>query len=277
MAAISTPHGRQLAGPAATPRANVLGVGIHAVNLPMALELTERLLVQGRQAYICLSGVHGVMQALDDLEFRAILNSAYLNLPDGMPTVWVGKMQRQRSMDRVFGPDFMLALCDKSQEKGWTHYLYGGDVGIAEKLAASLLRLFPALKIVGAETPPFRPLTESEECDFRSRLQALHPHIVWVGISTPKQERFMARHLPSVHAQLMVGVGAAFDFHSGRIKDAPAWMKVTGLQWLHRLGQDPGRLWKRYLYNNPRFVYHSALQFWRPEKYELAPRINGGR
>jgi N-acetylglucosaminyldiphosphoundecaprenol N-acetyl-beta-D-mannosaminyltransferase len=161
----------------------------------------------------------------------------------------------------------MLELCRRSVQHGFRHFLYGGVPGVAEELARRLTLRVPGLKIVGTYTPPFRPLNEEEESNLRSQVAACRPDIFWVGLSTPKQEKFMAQYLDTLDTKLMIGVGAAFDIHTGRITDAPQWMKIGGLQWLHRLIQEPRRLWKRYLLNNPRFVLLIALQLAGIRKY----------
>jgi N-acetylglucosaminyldiphosphoundecaprenol N-acetyl-beta-D-mannosaminyltransferase len=204
--------------------------------------------------------VHGVMEARRDAEFRRILNRALLNAPDGMPMTWVGWMQGFREMDRVFGPDFMAAVCRLSVERGYRHFLYGGKPGVAERLSAALQAGFPGLKVAGTFTPPFGELTEEQEKEICRRVREAKAEIVWVGLSTPKQERFMARYAERLGAPLLAGVGAAFDYHTGLIRDCPRWMKRAGLQWAHRLAQDPKRLWRRYLRNNPAFLWHIALQ-----------------
>lgn len=252
------------------PRANVLGVGIHAITMKAAIARIAAALKMGEKGYVCVTGVQGVMEAQRDAAFKAILNRSLLNTPDGMPTVWVGWMQGYRRMGRVFGPDLMLRACEWSVGEGYTHFLYGGAEGVAETLRQVLLRKFPGLKIVGTYTPPFRPLTSEEETELRARISALKPDIIWVGISTPKQERFMAEQIQKLNTKLMFGVGAAFDYHTGRIKDAPEWMKSAGLQWLNRLYQEPRRLWKRYLLRNPQFIFAITRQLLGLSKDELA-------
>ena len=251
------------------PRANVLGVGVHATNMPEVLTVFQRAIEERIRGYVCVTGVHGIMEAQKNPAFRSILNSSLLTTPDGMPTVWVGKRQGHLQMRRVFGPEMMLEVCAMSVDKGYTHFLYGGTEGVAEQLKASLLHKFPGLRIVGTCTPPFRPLNEAEREGLKSRISSLKPDIFWVGLSTPKQERFMAEYLPQLDTLVMVGVGAAFDVHTGRIQDAPQWMKTTGLQWLHRLAQEPRRLWRRYLYNNPRFVLKMTSQLLGLSKHPL--------
>jgi len=247
--------------------ANVLGVNVSAIDLSRAVEMADRWIASENCGYICVTGVHGVMEAQSDSEFRHILNHAFLNTPYGMPMSWVGRLQGFSQMDRVFGPDFMVSLCRLSVEKNYRHFLYGGDLGVAKLLKEKLESRFPGLQIVGTYTPPFRNLTAVEEEEIFCRLRESKPHILWVGLSTPKQERFMARYIDRLQVPLLVGVGAAFDYHTGRISDSSDWIKRMGLQWIHRLLQDPGRLWKRYLKNNPAFVWNITLQTLKLKQY----------
>jgi N-acetylglucosaminyldiphosphoundecaprenol N-acetyl-beta-D-mannosaminyltransferase len=241
-------------------RANVLGVGVHAIDLSSAADVIESAVYEGRKGYICATGVHGVMEAQRDPRFRTILNQALLVTPDGTPTVWIGRIQGHSTMQRVFGPDLMLEVCRRSAGTGIRHFFYGGKPGIAVELAESLRRRFPGLKVAGTFTPPFRPLEPSEQLSLERQLETARPDIVWVGLSTPKQERFMADNFRRLPCKIMIGVGAAFDIHTGHVKDAPKWIKDTGLQWAHRLCQEPGRLWKRYLVNNSAFLVAIGLQ-----------------
>lgn len=211
------------------------------------------------------------MEAQRDPTLLSLFANALLVVPDGMPTVWMGHLQGLREMERVFGPDMMLAIARRSELTGWSHFLCGGADGVAEKLRTVLIRRFPSINITGTYTPPFRRLTDEEESTLIRTIDRLRPDIVWVGLSTPKQERFMAEYLPSLNTTLMVGVGAAFDFHTGRIKDSPQWLKRSGLQWLHRLLQEPSRLWQRYLVNNPQFIFQAGLQLAGLRQYILPP------
>jgi N-acetylglucosaminyldiphosphoundecaprenol N-acetyl-beta-D-mannosaminyltransferase len=240
--------------------ADVLGVEVSAVDLEQAVDLADQWVMAGKPGYICMTGVHGVMEAKSDPDFRGILNRAVLNAPDGMPMTWVGRLQGFRAMDRVFGPDFMAAVCALSLKRGYRHFLYGGKPGVAQLLEAALKRRFPGINVAGTYTPPFGALAPAQEEEICKLVREAKPHIVWVGLSTPKQERFMARFAERLLAPLLVGVGAAFDFHSGLIRDCPHWVKRAGLQWTHRLMQDPRRLWRRYLRNNPAFLWHIAQQ-----------------
>ena len=236
------------------PRCNILGVGVHAIAMDDAVRTMEEAVRTGGKGYVCVTGVHGISEAQRDPYLRSILNDALLNVPDGMPTVWVGHWYGHAAMDRVYGPDLMLEVCRVSTEKGYTHFLYGGKEGVAEELAAALQARFPGLRVVGTYTPPFRPLSEQERTELRARVAEVRPDFFWVGLSTPKQERFMAEFYDELDTRVMCGVGAAFDLHTGHMQDAPSWMKRAGLQWFHRMLQEPRRLGRRYLVNNPRFV-----------------------
>ena len=248
-------------------RVNVLGVGISALNLDSARDAVAWALAKKAKGYICVTGVHGVMEAQADESFRGILNRAFLNTPDWMPMVWTGRMRGFRTMGRVYGPDLMLLICDFTRAQGHTHFFYGGGDGVAQELKTRLDAKFPGLKIVGTYTPPFRPLTAAEETELVRTVNSLRPDIIWVGLSTPKQERFMAQYSAKLDATLMFGVGAAFDFHAGRVRQAPRWMQRNGLEWLFRLGCEPRRLWRRYLKNNPLFVWRMFCQMSGLKKY----------
>ena len=248
-------------------RANVLGVSVSAISMTDAVYYTDMLLQGNSQGYVCVTGVHGVMEAQTDERFRSILNSSFLTTPDGMPTVWVGRLQGFTNMTRVSGPEYMLEICKLSVERGYKNFLFGGKPGVAEDLKKSLTDRFPGLQITGTYTPPFRPLNREEESDLENRLREAQADILWCGISTPKQERFMAQYCGKLPVKLMVGVGAAFDIHSGNSKDAPEWVKDAGMHWFVRLLRDPKRLAGRYLKNNPRFLWKIGLQLCGVRKY----------
>jgi N-acetylglucosaminyldiphosphoundecaprenol N-acetyl-beta-D-mannosaminyltransferase len=242
------------------PRINVLGVGISAIDMEDAIRLSDSLIRTNGRAYVCVTGVHGVMEAQSDQALRSILNRSFMTTPDGMPLVWIGRLQGRSRMRRVYGPDYMVDMCRFSVVRGYRHFLYGGSEGVAERLSAELTRRVPGLQIVGTYTPPFRPLSSTEGAELAALVAQAKPDVFWVGLSTPKQEQFMAHYLDTLDVKLMVGVGAAFDIHTGGIKDAPPWLKSAGLQWLHRLAQEPRRLWRRYLINNPKFIWSIGLQ-----------------
>jgi N-acetylglucosaminyldiphosphoundecaprenol N-acetyl-beta-D-mannosaminyltransferase len=252
-----------------TNRVNVLGVGISVLNLPAALAAIAAAVRARRKGYICVTGVHGVMEAQADPAFKKILNAAFLCTPDGMPMVWAGKIDGHQQMRRVYGPDLMLDVCAWSETSGAKHFFYGGADGVAELLAQKLREKFPKLQVAGTFTPPFRALNEIEVGDLQKRISESKPDIFWVGLSTPKQEKFMAEFLPRLDATLMIGVGAAFDFHSGRVRQAPRWMQRSGLEWFYRLCREPRRLAKRYFRNNPLFVLKFFGQLAGLKKYPL--------
>lgn len=250
-------------------RANVLGVGLSATSLSDAANDLLDLAENGGRGYVCVTGVHGVSEAQNDATFRAILNRAFLNVPDGMPMSWVGWAQGYREMDRVYGPDLMLTILERSVPLGHTHFFYGGKEGVADLLAEKLARRFPGLKIAGTHCPPFRPLNPEEKSELQTRVAGCKPDFFWIGLSTPKQERCAAEFAQLLDAKIFLAVGAAFDFHAGKVSQAPRWMQRAGLEWFYRLCTEPKRLWRRYLVNNPLFVYRIFLQLSGLRKYQL--------
>lgn len=240
--------------PPAIPRFHVLGVALHAMNLSIATATVLAALRERRKGYVCVTGVHGVSEAQEDAAFRRILNAAFLNTTDGMPLVWLGRRALGPEVERVYGPDLMLEIFRATQATGHRHFLYGGAPGVAAELKTKLEARFPGVVIAGTHCPPFRALNAAEEAALIAQVRAARPDIIWVGLSTPKQERFMAEYLPKLDTTLMFGVGAAFDFHAGRVPQAPRWMQRAGLEWFYRMCREPRRLARRYLVNNPLFV-----------------------
>ena len=204
--------------------------------------------------YICVRDVHGVVRCQEDFELRQIHNSAGLVVPDGMPLVWLSRLAGHRLVERVYGPDLMLAALAEGLKRGWRHYFYGGTQGVANRLAETLKESYPGLRVAGTLCPPFRPLTVDEDQLAVEAINESKAEIVWVGLSTPKQERWMAAHDGRVTAPVLIGVGAAFDFNSGVKRQAPRWMQRGGLEWLFRMLTEPRRLGPRYLKYNPQFV-----------------------
>jgi len=245
--------------PDKSQRVDVLGVGISALNLESAKKTILERLQRREKGYICVTGVHGVIEAQDDSRFRNILNQSFLTTPDGMPMVWISWLQKHHEVDRVYGPDLMLEMAQATQDGKYTHFLYGGRPGIAELLQKRLEERYPGIRIVGSYTPPFGPLSPEQEGELRERFRQLKPDVTWVGLSTPKQERFMSDYLPKLDTTVMCGVGAAFDFHSKVVKQAPRWIQRSGFEWLYRTFQEPRRLFFRYLRNNTRFLWRYAL------------------
>ncbi|MDP9380086.1 MAG: WecB/TagA/CpsF family glycosyltransferase [Chloroflexota bacterium] len=235
-------------------RHSILGVCVSALDMAQTLRTIEGWIADRQPNYVCVSNVHSVMECYRDPELRRIHNNAGMVTPDGMPLVWLLQRRLSRKVERVYGPDLMLELCQLSVERGYTHFLYGGEEGVLDLLSANLRRRFPGLRIVGAYSPPFRPLSPAEDEEVMRLISEANPDIVWVGLGMPKQERWMAAHVDRLKAPVLIGVGAAFDFHAGVKRQAPRWMQRNGLEWSFRLMTEPRRLWRRYLKNNPLFV-----------------------
>lgn len=231
----------------------VLDVQVDAITLADAVAWCARHVSERDPSYVCVANVHVVMEAHRDASFRDLVNAAGLTTPDGMPLVWLGR-RRYPETDRVYGPDLMLALCAEASGRGWRVYFHGGGPGVADALAAEMRRRHPGLIVAGADSPPFRPLTTEEDAAVADAINLARADVVFVGLGCPKQERWMAVNRSRLTAPVLVGVGAAFDFHTGRVRQAPRWMMAAGLEWLFRLLQEPRRLWRRYLLYNPLFV-----------------------
>jgi len=257
------------------PRTDVLGVGVSIVNMDDAIRLSESVIRSRDRGYVCVTDVHGIIEAQSDTAFREILNRSIMTTPDGMPLVWVGRIQGHDRIRRVYGPDFLLEMCRVSVKCEYRHFFFGGKPGVANRLALELSKKFPGLQVVGTYAPPFRPLNPSEEQELEAIVAQAKPDVFWVGLGSPKQEQFMAQYCGRLEAKLMVGVGAAFDIHSGNVKEAPPWLKATGLQWLHRLIQEPRRLWRRYLNCVPNFIWMIGLQFLGVRRPSLGPELPG--
>jgi N-acetylglucosaminyldiphosphoundecaprenol N-acetyl-beta-D-mannosaminyltransferase len=248
---------------------DVLGVRVDAFQIPEVIEQME-FWIQRRAAgyYIAVTGMHGVMEAHHDPIFSGILNAADLIVPDGMPLVWLGRARGFDIRRRVYGPELMLEFCAQTAVKGYRHFFYGGAPGVAEQLAQSLRARFPQLCVAGAYSPPFRNLTLAEDREIAKRIRAAAPDVLWVGLSTPKQEHWMHTHRDRVGVPVLVGVGAAFDIHAGIKKQAPRWMRESGLEWLFRLAQEPRRLWRRYLLFGSEFVWNVSRELLRVRNRE---------
>ncbi len=213
----------------------------------------------GQSRYVCVANVHTAMESYDSAAFRNVTDQADLVVPDGMPLVWASRLLWSRGQQRVYGPDLTLDICARAAQEGTPVALYGGTNETLEALTRRLLDRFPGLQFVCRISPLFRPLTEEEDAAYTRQLVESGARIIFVGIGCPKQERWMAAHKGRIPA-VMIGVGAAFDFLSGRVRQAPAWMQRAGLEWLFRLAMEPKRLWWRYFKHNPRFVLLFALQ-----------------
>ncbi|MBZ0263665.1 WecB/TagA/CpsF family glycosyltransferase [bacterium] len=242
------------------PRTNILGVNVCAVNPAQVLQIVDQQLEINRPHYICVTGVHGIMESFRDHSIKRIHNHADLVVPDEMSLVWLNWLHGRRQARLVYGPDLMRDLCEHSPKKGYRHFFYGGRKGIAQKLADRMQKRFPDLQIAGTFTPPFRPLTESEREKLFNRIENSEADIIWVGLSTPKQEIWLAEMQQHLTQGVMIGVGAAFDFHTGTISQAPKWMQLIGMDWFYRLLKEPGRFAKSYQAHHPQFLYYIALQ-----------------
>jgi N-acetylglucosaminyldiphosphoundecaprenol N-acetyl-beta-D-mannosaminyltransferase len=227
-------------------RVNILGVLVSAIGMQRALQIIDAWVTNRERHYVTVTPAHAVMDAYKDPELRRVFNHSGLTTPDGMAIVWILKLRGYRNVSRVYGPDLMLEVCRAGLAQGYRHFLYGGGIGVAAALAEKLRARLPGLRIVGTHTPPFRELTEEEDRQVIELTNACNPDIVWVGLSTPKQERWMTAHRGGLEAPVLIGVGAAFDFLSGHKPQAPRWMQRGGLEWLFRLATEPRRLWPRY-------------------------------
>jgi len=249
------------------PGFRVVGVRVDAVQLPEAVARIKRWIDNHENGkYVAVTGMHGVAESRQDPRFREILNQAALVVPDGMPLVWLGRWHGHSLRRRVTGSELMLAFCRETGPQP-RHFFYGGAPGVAEDLARQLHEQFN-ITVAGTYTPPFRPLSQAEEADLTSQVQAAAPDVLWVGLSTPKQERWMSDHHLKLNVPVILGVGAAFDMNSGRLKRAPAWMRESGLEWFYRLLSEPRRLWRRYLVTIPQSVWSISLELFHFRKFE---------
>jgi N-acetylglucosaminyldiphosphoundecaprenol N-acetyl-beta-D-mannosaminyltransferase len=262
MPSLLRPEGKTLA-----PTYSVLGVPVHCVQIPDVIaEMESWIASRQRTRYIAITGMHGVSESRRDSCFREILKSASLVVPDGMPLVWLARWHGLPIDRRVCGSDLMKAFCQQTGNR-YRHFFYGGGAGVAQDLAQRLNDRHN-ITVAGTYTPPFRPLTSDEEKDVVARVQATAPDVMWIGLSTPKQEHWMYDHRDKFLVPAMLGVGAAFDFNSGKLQRAPTWMGDMGLEWLFRLLVEPGRLWKRYLVTIPSALLSVSLEIFRLKKFD---------
>ncbi len=233
---------------------DILGQPISAITMDEALHILERWVNRRASQFVAVCDVHSLMRAVDSTQHADALRQAGMVVADGKPVALVGRLKGHREMRQVCGPELMLKVMAQSAEKGWTHYFYGGAEGVADDLAERMRAAYPGVNIVGTECPPFRALTPDEKRTAAQRIQATGAHFVWVGLGCPKQEQWMLENTHRLPGQILIGVGAAFDFHTGRVSRAPKWLRDAGLEWLHRLASNPRRLWRRYCVLAPRFV-----------------------
>ena len=242
-------------------RVNILGVGVSSVNMNAALEHIERKLETRDPMYIVAAPVHCIMECLRNEGLRRIYNAAGMVIPDGRPTTWICRLMGYVDVEQVRGPDLMLSACKRFVNRRCRHFFYGGwPPEVVDQLASNLKERIPGIQIVGTFAPPFRPLTAEEDAAIVKVINDAQPDIVWVGLGTTKEHLWTATHLGKISAPVMAGVGAAFDFHSGRKSEAPRWMVRAGLEWFFRVLTEPRRLGPRYLKDNPVFVWNILLQ-----------------
>ena len=249
---------------------DILGVPVSRITLASAVAHILDTIRRGFAQYICVRDVHGLMRAVDDPRMMDIQRDAGLVTPDGMPLVWAAKARGYDDIARVCGADLMEALFEATRGEDMPHYFFGGREGVAERLADAMQERFPGVKIAGWHCPPFRPLTDTENAEVIAEIRASGARIVWMGISTPKQEYWMSENVAKLPGVTLIGVGAAFDFHTGEVRRAPRWMQKRGLEWAHRLGSEPRRLWRRYLILAPRFVVAVARDWGRMRQTDKA-------
>lgn len=228
------------------PRENILGIWVSVVNMQRALEAVDEWIETRTQNYVCVTPAHSIMDCWQNPELRPIFNQSGMTTPDGMSIVWLLRAHGHSQVSRVYGPDLMLSVCNHSVQKGYRHFFYGGAPGVAEQLAKRLQTSIPGLQVVGTYSPPFRPLTQDEDRMVVELINQSQPDILWIGISSPKQDLWMSDHKSKLSAPVLIGVGAAFDFLSGNKKQAPVWIQQSGFEWLYRFINEPRRLWKRY-------------------------------
>jgi N-acetylglucosaminyldiphosphoundecaprenol N-acetyl-beta-D-mannosaminyltransferase len=246
------------------PRLNVLGVQVTAFDLPAAVAEMEEAIAGDRRTYACPCPVYTLMQGNERDDVRAALNAADWVTPDGMPVVWALRGLGAPAAGRVYGPDLMLAMSEVSARRGWRQFYLGGEPGVADLLAERMRARFPGLVVAGTRAPRVGGAgvapDDEADTDIVKAVNASRAQVLWVGLGSPKQDLWMARHRARLETPLLVGVGAAFDFFTGRKRQAPRWVQSSGLEWLFRLGTEPRRLWKRYAIYNPKFAVKLALQ-----------------
>jgi len=250
---------------------DVLGVRTHAVEIAQVVEQMKGWIRERNGCHsIAATSMHGIVEAQHDPSLKDILNSADLVVPDGMPLVWLSRLQGHFLSSRVYGPDLVLAFCEATGGRGYRHFFYGGEPGVANRLAASLKARFPGLNVVGTCSPPFRALSAEENDEMADMIGRAAPDVLWVGLGTPKQERWTHEHKSRLRVPVLVGVGAAFDMLSGRRKQAPRLIREHGLEWFFRLVQEPRRLWRRYLVYGSQFIAYLLLERLRLKNFQAS-------
>jgi N-acetylglucosaminyldiphosphoundecaprenol N-acetyl-beta-D-mannosaminyltransferase len=251
----------------APPRAGVVGIPLGLTDYERTMDWMDAMIAAGQRGYLTAAAVHLVMVAREDPRTRAAVLGATLAVPDGQPLVWALRALGHADVSRVYGPELMARYCERAARRLTPVYLYGGrDQGALVQLTLNLRQRYPGLRIVGGYSPPFRPLTDEEEEWVVHDINRSGAQVVWVGTGQPKQEHWMADMRDRLEAPVLVGVGAAFDFHAGLVPQAPPWIQTLGLEWSYRLAREPRRLWRRYARYNPRFVAAFARQYLRSRR-----------
>ena len=241
------------------PFCNILGVNIAAINMEWLCSYVSKNIADLSGDYICVSNVHATVTASENPDYMKAQNGGIMAIPDGGPLASVGRKRGFSDMQRTTGPSFMEEILKISVKNGFSHYFYGSSEETIKKLRGNLEQSYPEIQIKGMYSPPFRELTEKEDADIVEMINEADADFVWVGLGAPKQEMWMAEHQGEIKG-LMVGVGAAFDYHAGNIDRAPDWMQKSNLEWVYRLIQDPKRLFKRYLHTNPKFIWNVIIR-----------------
>jgi N-acetylglucosaminyldiphosphoundecaprenol N-acetyl-beta-D-mannosaminyltransferase len=241
------------------PRGKILGVHVSAIQMADAMAAFTEWIGARSPHYVCVTPAHSIMECYNHPELRAIYNQSGLTTPDGMSVVWLLRWAGFKNVGRVYGPDLLVEACRVSGEKGWSHYFLGGAAGVPEKMIERLNKKFCPLRVAGIDSPPFKALSGDDEEVMCQKIQAAAPDILWVGLGSPRQERWMYQHYRELGVPVVVGVGAAFDFLSGNKPQAPRWMQRSGLEWLFRLACEPRRLWRRYI-QYPKFILLVLLE-----------------
>jgi N-acetylglucosaminyldiphosphoundecaprenol N-acetyl-beta-D-mannosaminyltransferase len=250
----------------------VLGIPLALTDYEHTLDWIDGTVAQDGRGYVCVCNVHAVMASAEDSELRRTLLGSSINVPDGQPLVWAMNALGHSLDGRVYGPELMARACARAVGTGQRFYLYGGrNQGALVQLALNLRQRYPGVKIVGGFSPPHRPLTSEERDAVIDEINTSRPDVVWVGIGVPKQEKWMAWMRPHLQAPVLIGVGAAFDFHAGLVPQAPNWIQDSGLEWAYRLAHEPRRLGRRYIRYNPRFVYAFARQLVQHHRFGRPP------
>ncbi len=245
----------------------ILGIPIAMTDYAQAMDVMDGMVARRERGYVCAVAVHAVMVSQHDPEMRRAVTGSTLTVPDGMPLVWAANLLGENLHNRVYGPELMDRYCRRCADRGHRVWLYGGrDQGSLMQLALNLRRRHPGIEIVGGYSPPFRPLTGEEEDAIAEQINEARADVVWVGVGVPKQEKWMAHMRDRLDAPVLCGVGAAFDFHAGRISQAPPWMQERGLEWIYRIAQEPRRLLPRYLSYNPQFLAAFGRQLVRERR-----------